>query len=394
MNQRFMREKPILPLLLSMALPMVVSMLVNSLYNIIDSLFVAKIGEDAITALSLVYPVQNLINALAIGFGVGINAVISYHLGAGEIDRADAAATRGIACSIVHGVVSMIVCITVMPRFLRLFTASEQVAEMGTQYASIAFAFSVIIMVGLAFEKIYQAMGRMQVTMTALLLGCVTNIVLDPLLIFGIGPFPQLGMRGAALATGIGQLVTLAFYLVIYRLRPVSVHITRKGLHGTRGITARLYAVGIPAALNLALPSLLISCLNALLAELSQAYVVVLGIYYKLQTFLYLPASGIIQGMRPVIGYNYGAAVRVHYDDRHCAVSGVCVSADGTFHRKCPDGGHRCTCAAHHLCGISCFGGFGYGVRRTGRTRKGYGITRDFAVPVYRGHSADRGRAV
>lgn len=280
MNQRFMREKPILPLLLSMALPMVVSMLVNSLYNIIDSLFVAKIGEDAITALSLVYPVQNLINALAIGFGVGINAVISYHLGAGEIDKADAAATRGIACSVIHGVVSMIVCITVMPRFLRLFTDSEQVAEMGTQYASIAFAFSVIIMVGLAFEKIYQAMGRMQVTMTALLFGCVTNIVLDPLLIFGIGPFPQLGMRGAALATGIGQLVTLAFYLVIYRLRPVSVHITRKGLHGTRGITARLYAVGIPAALNLALPSLLISCLNALLAELSQAYVVVLGIYY------------------------------------------------------------------------------------------------------------------
>lgn len=103
---------------------------------------------------------QNLINALAIGFGVGINAVISYHLGAGEIDKADAAATRGIACSIVHGVVSMIVCITVMPRFLRLFTDSEQVAEMGTQYASIAFAFSVIIMVGLAFEKIYQAMGR------------------------------------------------------------------------------------------------------------------------------------------------------------------------------------------------------------------------------------------
>ena len=310
MNQRFMREKPILPLLLSMALPMVVSMLVNSLYNIIDSLFVAKIGEDAITALSLVYPVQNLINALAIGFGVGINAVISYHLGAGEIDGADAAATRGIACSIVHGVVSMIVCITVMPRFLRLFTDSEQVAEMGTQYASIAFAFSVIIMVGLAFEKIYQAMGRMQVTMTALLFGCVTNIVLDPLLIFGIGPFPQLGMRGAALATGIGQLVTLAFYLVIYRLRPVSVHITRKGLRGARGITARLYAVGIPAALNLALPSLLVSCLNALLAELSQAYVVVLGIYYKLQTFLYLPASGIIQGMRPVIGYNYGAGER------------------------------------------------------------------------------------
>ena len=302
-----MREKPILPLLLSMALPMVVSMLVNSLYNIIDSLFVAKIGEDAITALSLVYPVQNLINALAIGFGVGINAVISYHLGAGEIDRADAAATRGIACSIVHGVVSMIVCITVMPRFLRLFTDSEQVAEMGTQYASIAFAFSVIIMVGLAFEKIYQAMGRMQVTMTALLFGCVTNIVLDPLLIFGIGPFPQLGMRGAALATGIGQLLSLCVYLFVYVRTELPIRLRRSCLRPDAALDGKLYAIGVPAILNLALPSLLVTFLNGLLAGFSQSYVVVLGIYYKLQTFLYLPANGIVQGMRPLIGYNYGA---------------------------------------------------------------------------------------
>ena len=228
MNDTFMKTKPVFPLLVSMALPNVISMLVNSLYNIVDSLFVAQINEQAMTALSLVFPIQNFVNAVAIGFGVGINAVISYHLGAGEIDKADAAATRGIACSIVHGVVSMIVCITVMPRFLRLFTDSEQVAEMGTQYASIAFAFSVIIMVGLAFEKIYQAMGRMQVTMTALLFGCVTNIVLDPLLIFGIGPFPQLGMRGAALATGIGQLLSLCVYLFVYvRTEPVSyTHLT------------------------------------------------------------------------------------------------------------------------------------------------------------------------
>lgn len=302
-----MREKPILPLLLSMALPMVVSMLVNSLYNIIDSLFVAKIGEDAITALSLVYPVQNLINALAIGFGVGINAVISYHLGAGEQDKADAAATRGVVCSIIHGIVCTVVCIAVMPWFLRLFTDAENVVSLGVEYANMAFLFSAALMAQLAFEKIYQAMGCMKATMLMVMSGCVTNIVLDPLLIFGIGPFPAMGMRGAALATGIGQTVPVVGYLVLYATRPAAVRLRKSGLHGMSGLTGRLYAVGIPAALNLALPSLLVSCLNALLGGFGQAYVVVLGIYYKLQTFLYMPASGIIQGMRPVIGYNYGA---------------------------------------------------------------------------------------
>ena len=302
-----MREKPILPLLLSMALPMVVSMLVNSLYNIIDSLFVAKIGEDAITALSLVYPVQNLINALAIGFGVGINAVISYHLGAGEQDKADAAATRGVVCSVIHGIVCTVVCIAVMPWFLRLFTDAENVVSLGVEYANMAFLFAAALMAQLAFEKIYQAMGCMKATMLMVMSGCVTNIVLDPLLIFGIGPFPAMGMRGAALATGIGQTVPVVGYLVLYATRPAAVRLRKSGLTGMPGLTGRLYAVGIPAALNLALPSLLVSCLNALLGGFGQAYVVVLGIYYKLQTFLYMPASGIIQGMRPVIGYNYGA---------------------------------------------------------------------------------------
>lgn len=330
-NERFMREKPVLPLLLSMALPMVLSMLVNSLYNIIDSLFVAKLGEDAITALSLVFPVQNLINALAIGFGVGINAVISYHLGAGERDKADAAAVRGVACSVLHGIVCTAAGIAVMPWFLRLFTDAENVVSLGVEYADMAFLFAAALMAQLAFEKIYQAMGCMKATMLAVVSGCVTNIVLDPLLIFGIGPFPRMGMRGAALATGIGQTVPLAGYLVLYSIRPAAVRLRKSGLTGMPGLTGRLYAVGIPAALNLALPSLLVSCLNALLAG-SQAYVVVLGIYYKLQTFLYMPASGIIQGMRPVIGYNYGAGERerVHRIFRVTLALCACIMAVGT----------------------------------------------------------------
>ena len=143
--------------------------------------------------------------------------------------------------------------------------------------------------------------------MIALMCGCLTNIFLDPVMIFGLGPFPEMGIEGAALATGIGQVVNLVIYLAVYRLRPIHVRIKKDYLKPDRGIDLRLYSIGIPAALNLALPSLLISVLNSLLAAFSQSYVVILGIYYKLQTFLYLPASGIVQGMRPVIGYNYGA---------------------------------------------------------------------------------------
>ena len=307
MNQSFMKEKPVFPLLTSMALPMVISMLVNSLYNIIDSFFVAQISEQAMTALSLVYPVQNLINAIAIGFGVGMNALIALCLGAGDVKNADRAATHGMLFSVVHGIVITVVSIGIMPFFLSLFTKDTEVLQLGTRYASIAFSFSLIIMLGLAFEKIFQAVGNMKITMAALLCGCITNIILDPLLIFGIGFLPRLGIAGAALATGIGQIVTLSIYLVVYFSRPLPVHIRRCYLKPHGATDKKLYAIGVPAILNLALPSLLVSFLNALLAGFSQSYVVVLGIYYKLQTFLYLPANGIIQGMRPIIGYNYGA---------------------------------------------------------------------------------------
>lgn len=307
MNDTFMKEKPVLPLLLSMALPMVLSMLVNSLYNIVDSFFVARISEDAMTALSLVYPVQNLINAVGIGFGIGINAVIALHLGAQEQRAADQAATQGLLMAAVHSVLMTVGSLAVMPSFLRMFTSSAAIQALGVQYSTIAFAFTPAIIFGVSFEKLFQAVGSMQVTMVSILCGCLTNIVLDPLLIFGIGPFPAMGIRGAALATGIGQVLTLVIYLVIYAVRPPRVRIRRELLRPELTMIGRLYSIGIPAALNLALPSFLISALNVILAAWSEVYVLVLGIYYKLQTFLYLPANGIVQGMRPLVGYNYGA---------------------------------------------------------------------------------------
>ena len=307
MNDTFMKEKPVLPLILSMTLPMVLSMLVNSLYNIIDSFFVAQISEEAMTALSLVYPVQNFINAVGIGFGVGINAVIAFYLGTGDNKKADQAATQGLVLAMIHSVVMTVCCITMMPAFLGMFTSSKTVIELGVRYSVIAFAFTLIIVVGVTFEKLFQAVGNMKTTMISLMCGCITNIVLDPVLIFGYGPFPEMGIEGAALATGIGQALTLAIYLVVYFVRPIRVHIRKQYILLSKKMVIRLYSIGIPATLNLALPSLLISALNAILAAYSEVYILVLGIYYKLQTFIYLPANGIVQGMRPLIGYNYGA---------------------------------------------------------------------------------------
>lgn len=307
MNENFMKEKPVLPLILSMSLPMVLSMMVNSLYNIVDSFFVAQISEDAMTALSLVYPVQNFVNAIGIGFGIGINAVIAIHLGAGDEKKANMATTQGMLLALIHAMILTVAGIAVMPGFLRMFTSSEKVIDLGIRYSVIVFLFTFAIVLGVAFEKVFQAVGAMKVTMLSLMCGCIANIILDPVLIFGLGPFPALGIEGAALATGLGQVLTLVIYIAVYLRWPIRVKICRKYCRPDRRMIARLYAIGIPATLNLALPSLLISALNAILASFSQIYVLVLGIYYKLQTFLYLPANGFVQGMRPVIGFNYGA---------------------------------------------------------------------------------------
>lgn len=307
MEQTFMKEKKILPLVLAMSLPMVISMAVNALYNIIDSYFIAKVSEDAMTALALVYPVQNLINAIAIGFGVGLNAVIAFYLGAGEQNQADKAATIGTLLSVVHGILLAVICMIGMPLFLKNFSSDPQITDLALTYAFRAFLFSPVINLGLAFEKIFQSTGKMKISMFSMICGCVANIILDPLMIFGIGVLPAMGIAGAAYATGIGQCLTLLVYLLFYFCRPNSVKISKKHLCFDTIVIKKIYAIGVSATLNLALPSLLISVLNRMLAEFSEKYVLVLGVYYKLQTFIYLTANGIIQGIRPLMGYNFGA---------------------------------------------------------------------------------------
>ncbi|MGY3664389.1 MAG: MATE family efflux transporter [Roseburia sp. 1XD42-69] len=307
MEQTFMKEKKIVPLVISMSLPMVISMAVNSLYNIIDSYFVAKVSENAMTALALVYPMQNLVNAIAIGFGIGINAVISYYLGAEDKKRGDMAATLGMFLSFLHGMILMAVCLLGMPWFLKIFSSDKDITSLALMYSNRVFLFSAVISLGLSFEKIFQAAGHMKVSMFSMLCGCLANIILDPLMIFGVGVFPKLGIRGAAYATGIGQCISLLVYILFYVFRPIPVKIGKTSLKMDGKILKKLYSVGISATLSLALPSLLISTLNGILTGFSEKYVLVLGVYYKLQTFIYLTANGIIQGIRPLMGYNFGA---------------------------------------------------------------------------------------
>lgn len=315
MDQTFMKEKPVMPLVISMALPMTISMLVNALYNIVDSYFVAKISEDSMTALSLVYPMQNLIMAVTVGFAIGVNAIIAFYLGAKKSEAANQAASMGMLFNIIHGILLNIGCIAVMPAFLRIFTKDSNIMKMGLDYSNIVFMFTIPISISISFEKIFQSVGNMKVSMICMILGCVTNIILDPLFIFGIGFIPELGIKGAAIATCIGQLVTLSGYLIAYFVRPIPAKIRIEYMKFDSTLCKKMYAIGIPATLNLALPSIQVSVLNGILSAYSAGYVLVLGSYYKLQTFLYLTVNGVVQGMRPLIGYNYGAGEKKRVRD-------------------------------------------------------------------------------
>ena len=302
-----MKSKAILPLLLSMAIPPMISMLIQSLYNIVDSIFVAQMGEKALTAVSLVFPLQNVVSVVAIGFGVGINSCIAINLGADNKENVNKAAAHGIVLTLIHAFIFIIAGIFLTKPFLRLFTSDEEIFKWGYQYAVIVMCFSIGVLYQLVYEKIYQAMGNMILPMILQITGCVINIILDPIFIFGKLGFPAMGVVGAAVATIIGQMSPFIIFAMIFRKNNHGIEISIKGFEFDKEIIKRLYSVGLPSSIMMALPSVLVSVLNGILVTLSQSAVAFLGIYFKLQTFIYMPANGLIQGMRPIIGYNYGA---------------------------------------------------------------------------------------
>lgn len=306
-KENVMGTKPLFPLLISMALPPIVSMLIQSMYNVVDSIFVARLSEQALTAVSLVFPLQNLSLAFSVGLGVGLNSCVARWLGSGDMKRTRMAVTHGMILAGLHGLVFIFVGLFLSRPFLAMFTEDPQILDMAVSYSVIVICWTFGSHFHIAAEKIFQAVGNMVVPMVLQGIGAIINIILDPIFIFGYFGVPAFGVRGAAIATIIGQLTACVLALILmYKTKNV-IKPQWKGFHFDKRIIRDIYQVAVPSGLLVAMPSLLIGILNRLLAGFSATSVAVLGLYYKMQTFVYMPANGLIQGLRPIAGYNFGA---------------------------------------------------------------------------------------
>lgn len=302
-----MGTTPVLRLILSMSIPAMFSMTIQALYNVVDSVFVGRIGSEALTALSLAFPLQMLMIAVGVGTGVGINSLVSRRLGEKNFKEANDAATHGLVLALFSGVVFFLIGLFFTNTFFRLFTDNEKIVGYGVQYTSIVLMLSVFSFFQINIEKTLQATGNMIFPMLFQLTGAITNIVLDPLLIFGIGPFPRLEVAGAAIATVTGQAFAMIFSIIILFVKKHDVKVSFKGFK-INWITVRnIYAVGFPSIIMQSIGSVMILGMNAILISFSDLAVSVLGVYYKLQSFVFMPVFGLNQGVMPIIGYNYGA---------------------------------------------------------------------------------------
>lgn len=310
----------IAPLIFSMAVPAMLSMLINALYNIVDSIFVAKYSTDALTAVSLVFPLQQLVIAVAVGTGVGVNSLIARCLGAREKEQADHAAQHGIVLSVAGGIAFLLLGFLGSRPFLSGFTNNAGVLEQAVSYSHLAVGLSIFVMISIMCEKIQQATGNMIVPMCQGLTGAIINIVLDPLLIFGIGPFPEMGIRGAALATIIGQIAGMLVGIWGVFVHQKALHASLRGWKLQMNMIRQIYQVGLPGIIMQSVSSVMTAGLNVILIQFSEIAVSVLGIYFKLQTFIFMPVFGLNQGALPVMGYNYGAR------DRHRLMSAYRVT--------------------------------------------------------------------
>ena len=297
----------VLPLLLSMSLPPTISMMTSSLYNIVDSIFVARLGNEALTAVSLAFPIQILIIALAIGSGVGVNSYVARKLGEKNFDEANSTASHGIILSIIHYIVLCILGFLFIKPFFNIFTNDENILKMGLDYTYIVTFLSFGIIMQIGIEKTLQATGNTLTPMFLQIIGAGTNIILDPIMIYGYFGFPKMGVAGAGIATVCGQILALicSFY-VIYRKKQ-AVKISLRDFKWDTKIVKKIYSVAVPSFFIISTGSFMVMGINFILTKISSIAVSVFGIYYKLQTFVYMPTSGITQGAMPIMGYNYGA---------------------------------------------------------------------------------------
>ena len=298
---------PVPKLLITMSLPMVISMLVQALYNVVDSVFVAKINEAALTAVSLAFPVQNLMIAISAGTGVGINALLSRHLGEKKFEEANNVARNGIFLGMASYIVMALIGLFGSHLFFTVQTNDPVIIRYGTQYMLIITIVSVGIFMQITFERLMQSTGRTIYNMITQGTGAVINIVLDPILIFGLFGLPRMEVAGAALATVIGQLVAVCMSLYFNCRKNPELNINMKGFRPDRTIIANIYKVGVPSIIMQSIGSVMVFGMNKILLIFSSTAAAVFGVYFKLQSFIFMPVFGLNNGMIPIVAYNYGA---------------------------------------------------------------------------------------
>lgn len=310
MEENRMGYEPIPKLLMSISLPIALSMLVQALYNIVDSIWVSRLGEKALAAVSMAFPMQMLINAFSIGVGVGMNALLSRHLGAKNQREANLCAQHGILLNMIVAILFAVFGTMASPKLIGMQTADPEIIKAGVRYLNICFMFSVGLCGQICMERLLQSTGLAVYSMYTQLFGAVLNIILDPFFIFGWAIFPKLGVAGAAVATVTSQIIAFLFGLYLNFKRNKEINLLQDHFHVNGDIIKGILAVGIPSAIMMSVNSLSIFMINAILAAFGAAAVVALGIYFKVQSFVFMPIFGMNNGLIPIIAYNYGAGHR------------------------------------------------------------------------------------
>ena len=307
-----MGTMPVGKLIFNMSLPMMVSMLVQALYNIVDSIFVAKLSENALTAVSLAFPLQTLLIAVGAGTGVGLNALLSKSLGEKNFKKANDTAANAAVLYILSYILFLILGFSVVKPFYlsQIGNADVEIMEMGIEYLSTVMIFSFGLFTQFFFERLLTSTGRTIFSMTSQLTGAVTNIILDPILIFGLFGAPKMGVTGAAIATVIGQCVAGIVAAACNHKYNHDVKLSFKGFKPDLKIIGTIYAVGVPSIIMQSIGSIMTYCMNRILIEFSSTATAVFGVYFKLQSFFFMPVFGLNNGITPIIAYNYGAKQR------------------------------------------------------------------------------------
>ena len=322
---------PVGRLLATMAVPMMISMLFQAFYNIVDSIFVARISQDAMNAVSLAFPLQMLVVAVAGGTGVGMNALLSRSLGEKRQDMADRAANTGIFLSLCSCVVFALIGVLLGRPFFLLQTRNPAIVDYGTAYIGICLGLSVACFSQFCLERLLQSTGRTGLAMASQIVGAVTNIILDPILIFGLLGAPRLEVAGAAIATVAGQFLAATLALILNVKCNPDIHIRAKEIRPDKQIIKEIYKIGIPSMIMQAIGSVMTFTMNRILISFTEAATAVFGAYFKLQSFIFMPDFGLNNGMVPIVSYNFGAArpERVKKAIKLTIITAICIMTVG-----------------------------------------------------------------